>query len=148
MIRHSRLILVVLGLLIMASPALSQYVGSKKSNKYHEKTCRYVKNIHAENKIEFETNKDAEDIGYIACKVCKPGSETVKKEDKSTKSSDVSSKSDSGVKTESVDRQKKNYWLNTNSNVRHNSSCRWYGNTKRGKWVTKSSGRACGNCGG
>ncbi len=40
------------------------------------------------------------------------------------------------------------YWLNTKSYVRHNSSCRWYKNTKRGRMCTKNEGRACGICGG
>lgn len=39
------------------------------------------------------------------------------------------------------------YWINSNG-VRHNSSCRWYGKTKNGKWGTKSDGRACEKCGG
>lgn len=41
-----------------------------------------------------------------------------------------------------------NYWLNTNSNVRHNSACRYYINTKSGRKCSKSEGRACGICGG
>ena len=40
------------------------------------------------------------------------------------------------------------YWLNTSSNVRHNRSCRWYGNTKRGRPCTSSEGKACSKCGG
>ena len=40
------------------------------------------------------------------------------------------------------------YWLNTSSNVRHNRSCKWYNNTKRGRPCTKSEGKACGICGG
>lgn len=39
------------------------------------------------------------------------------------------------------------YWINSNG-VRHNSSCRWYGKTKNGKWGAKSDGRACEKCGG
>ena len=42
----------------------------------------------------------------------------------------------------------KRYWLNTKTNVRHNSSCRWYRNTKHGRMCTKDEGRACGKCGG
>ena len=41
-----------------------------------------------------------------------------------------------------------NYWLNTNSNKRHNSSCRWYMSTAQGRKCTKSEGSACGTCGG
>lgn len=40
------------------------------------------------------------------------------------------------------------YWLNTGSNTRHNSGCRWYHNTKSGRSCTKSEGSACGKCGG
>jgi endonuclease G, mitochondrial len=40
------------------------------------------------------------------------------------------------------------YWINSNSNVRHNSGCRYYGNTKNGYYTTEKTGRACGLCGG
>jgi hypothetical protein len=40
------------------------------------------------------------------------------------------------------------HWLNTNGNVRHNSGCRWYHNTKNGRACGPSDGRACGQCGG
>ncbi len=41
-----------------------------------------------------------------------------------------------------------NRWINTSSGVRHNSSCRWYKNTKFGKMSNPTSGRACKICGG
>lgn len=40
------------------------------------------------------------------------------------------------------------YWLNSGSNVRHNSSCRWYGNTKEGYYTDKKVGDPCGICRG
>ncbi len=40
------------------------------------------------------------------------------------------------------------YWLNTSSGSRHNSSCKWYKKTKRGRACTASEGKACGICGG
>jgi endonuclease YncB( thermonuclease family) len=40
------------------------------------------------------------------------------------------------------------YWLNTGSNVRHNSGCRYFNNTKKGRPCTKEEGKACGICGG
>ena len=40
------------------------------------------------------------------------------------------------------------YWLNTSSNKRHNSNCRNYRNTKRGKNCSKNAGSPCGICGG
>lgn len=40
------------------------------------------------------------------------------------------------------------YWLNTSSGSRHNSSCRYYKNTKQGRVCKPSDGKACGICGG
>lgn len=40
------------------------------------------------------------------------------------------------------------HWLNTPSNTRHNSSCRWHANTKQGRKCTADEGKACGICGG
>jgi micrococcal nuclease len=40
------------------------------------------------------------------------------------------------------------YWLNATSNVRHNSTCESFRNTKRGRICSKVEGRACGRCGG
>ena len=40
------------------------------------------------------------------------------------------------------------YWLNLNSNVRHNSSCRNYEGTKNGRHCTADEGKPCGICGG
>jgi len=42
----------------------------------------------------------------------------------------------------------KTRWLNLNGNVRHNSSCRWFQNTKQGRMCTADEGKACGQCGG
>lgn len=40
------------------------------------------------------------------------------------------------------------FWLNISSNVRHNSTCRYYQNTKNGRNCDKDTGKACGSCGG
>lgn len=40
------------------------------------------------------------------------------------------------------------YWINSSSNVRHNSSCRYYGKTKKGHYSVEEEGKACGICGG
>lgn len=40
------------------------------------------------------------------------------------------------------------YWLNTNTGSRHNSTCRNFNNTKRGRFCGPDEGRACGICGG
>lgn len=39
------------------------------------------------------------------------------------------------------------FWLNTSSNARHNSSCRWFGKSKRGRYCGPEEGKACGVCG-
>ncbi len=40
------------------------------------------------------------------------------------------------------------HWLNTSGNKRHNRTCRYFGNTKRGKYCGPNEGSACGTCGG
>lgn len=40
------------------------------------------------------------------------------------------------------------HWLNTSSNVRHNSTCRHFNNTKSGRRCSSSEGKPCGICGG
>lgn len=40
------------------------------------------------------------------------------------------------------------YWINSSTMVRHNRTCRWYGNTKNGYYTNKKEGRPCGICGG
>ncbi len=40
------------------------------------------------------------------------------------------------------------YWLNTASGTRHNSSCEYFKNTKRGRVCEAVEGKACGLCGG
>jgi hypothetical protein len=40
------------------------------------------------------------------------------------------------------------YWLNINSDKRHNATCRNFKNTKRGRFCIATEGEACGICGG
>ena len=40
------------------------------------------------------------------------------------------------------------YWLNTGSGTRHNQSCKYFNNTKRGRRAGPNDGKACGMCGG
>jgi endonuclease G len=40
------------------------------------------------------------------------------------------------------------YWINSSSNTRHNPSCKYYGNTKKGYFSNEKTGKACGFCGG
>ncbi len=48
------------------------YVGSAGSNKYHRPTCRYCNSIREDNLVYWDTIEEAEEAGYVACKVCKP----------------------------------------------------------------------------
>ena len=47
-----------------------------------------------------------------------------------------------------VQSSEQGFWLNTKSGVRHNKSCRWYGNTTNGRPCGRNEGRPCGTCGG
>lgn len=49
-----------------------QFVGSKNSNKFHKLACRYVAQIHDENKIYFQSRDDALAHSYLPCSVCDP----------------------------------------------------------------------------
>ncbi|QEN06439.1 DNA/RNA non-specific endonuclease (plasmid) [Thiospirochaeta perfilievii] len=40
------------------------------------------------------------------------------------------------------------YWINSNSMTRHNSSCKYYNNTKSGYFTDKEEGKPCSTCGG
>lgn len=66
----------LLALLGAAQTLNAQYVGSRKSDKYHKKDCQHARRIHAENLVEWKTIDDAKAAGYVACKTCRPGSGT------------------------------------------------------------------------
>lgn len=40
------------------------------------------------------------------------------------------------------------HWLNISTGVRHNSSCRYFMNTRRGRLCRPDEGKPCGECGG
>ncbi len=48
------------------------YVGSAKSNKFHHPNCTWALKIKSENLITFKSRQDAQDKGYVPCKVCQP----------------------------------------------------------------------------
>ena len=103
------------------------FVGSSKSDKYHQPSCVSAQRINAANLITFKSAEDAVSKGYSPCSKCWPGlKDAVPKEDKGDC----------------------NYWLNISSNVRHNSGCRYFKNTKNGRCCGPNEGRACGTCGG
>ncbi|MCR3922556.1 MAG: MBL fold metallo-hydrolase [Firmicutes bacterium] len=49
-----------------------EYVGSIKSDKYHNLTCIHIKSISPENEISFETVLEARNKNYQPCGGCKP----------------------------------------------------------------------------
>ena len=51
-----------------------QYVGSNKAKKYHYPNCKWAKKIKPENRVTFNSAKEARQAGYVPCKVCKPPS--------------------------------------------------------------------------
>lgn len=50
----------------------SKFVASKKSNKFHKKSCSYAKKIKSKNKITFKSKAQAKKCGYKPCKKCHP----------------------------------------------------------------------------
>lgn len=77
--RKRQIIALISILLICAFVAASillaadyKYVGSKKSNKYHYPSCRWAKKIKPYNLVTFGSAKEAQETGYVPCKVCKP----------------------------------------------------------------------------
>jgi len=40
------------------------------------------------------------------------------------------------------------FWINTSSNLRHNSTCEHFSKTRNGRVATATDGRPCGICGG
>ena len=56
----------------IAVAANYKYVGSAKSNKYHNPSCRWAQKINPNNLVTFNSAKDALGAGYIPCKVCIP----------------------------------------------------------------------------
>lgn len=48
------------------------YIGSKNSDKYHKKNCRWVEKIEEENAVYFNSKEEAVQAGYKPCGTCKP----------------------------------------------------------------------------
>lgn len=55
-----------------AATTPEQFVGSKKSDKYHYPICRYAESIKPENEIWFDSVQEAKGKGYVPCGVCRP----------------------------------------------------------------------------
>lgn len=56
-----------------ATPTVEyKYVGNISSKKYHKLSCKTAKKIKPKNRKYFKTKEEAEKLGYVPCKVCKP----------------------------------------------------------------------------
>ena len=97
-----------------------KYWYNSKSGVLHNSSCRWYMNTENGYFTEEELGRD--------CKTC-GGAYRIQKYTKSSGNG-------------------KTYWINSSSGVRHNSSCRWYGNTQEGYFTDKKEGRACKICGG
>jgi hypothetical protein len=122
----------------------SESVGSdqvyvtKSGKRYHRAGCSYL----AKSCIPIDLS-DAVNRGYTPCGTCRPAAVSsvgaaISPSSERRSTSVAPSSSESGGK----------YWINSGSGVRHNSRCRWYGNTKRGYFTNGEVGRPCGQCGG
>jgi hypothetical protein len=54
------------------SEAEVEFVGSKTSNKYHDPTCKWAKEIVPWKVIKFKSAQEAQEHHYIPCPLCKP----------------------------------------------------------------------------
>ena len=59
-------------LFLVVSVNAAQFVGSKKSNKYHYPTCKWAQKINPSNLVKFNSPEEAIKAGYSPCKICKP----------------------------------------------------------------------------
>jgi hypothetical protein len=70
--RSPILTFVVVALFLFASLSLAadfEYMGSRKSDQDHYSTCRAAKMIYPENLKTFNSAKEAQDAGYVPCKI-------------------------------------------------------------------------------
>jgi methylphosphotriester-DNA--protein-cysteine methyltransferase len=68
----SILLIVIFSIVLLSSAADFKYVGSSKSNKYHYPNCKWAQKINPANLVKFKSAKEAQEAGYIPCKVCRP----------------------------------------------------------------------------
>jgi methylphosphotriester-DNA--protein-cysteine methyltransferase len=76
-VKKRRILISIIALVAFSIVCLSiaadyKYVGSAKSNKYHYPTCEWAQKINPENLVKFKSAKEAQEAGYIPCKVCRP----------------------------------------------------------------------------
>ena len=65
-------IILVLVFAFAVAAFAAEFVGSAKSNIYHNPSCVWAQKISPKNLVQFSSAKDAQQKGYRPCKVCKP----------------------------------------------------------------------------
>ena len=48
----------------------ARFLGSSDAKKYHKASCKWVKKITKDNRVEFASKVEAEKAGYAPCKTC------------------------------------------------------------------------------
>ena len=66
------IVFIAFSIVYLSAAADYKYVGSSKSNKYHYPTCEWAAKINPKNLVIFKSAKEAQDAGYVPCKVCRP----------------------------------------------------------------------------
>lgn len=94
------------------------------SGKVHNKSCRYYGSSNAGTYTDNPSGTDCKVCGGSGQKVTKPAPQ----------------------KKENATGEK--YWITGSTGKTHNKWCRWYGNTKSGRYSDKGSGDDCKKCGG
>lgn len=49
-----------------------EFIGNSNTKKYHRLKCRYIPSIDILHLRYFHSSKEAEIMGYIPCKICRP----------------------------------------------------------------------------
>jgi methylphosphotriester-DNA--protein-cysteine methyltransferase len=68
----SIIVLVVFSVVCLSIAADYKYVGSAKSDKYHYPNCEWAQKINPANLVKFKSAKEAQEAGYVPCKICRP----------------------------------------------------------------------------
>ena len=58
----------------VADTAFGRYVGNKTTKKYHSAECVWAQSMKHQDRSWFLRAEDAENAGYVPCKICKPAS--------------------------------------------------------------------------
>jgi methylphosphotriester-DNA--protein-cysteine methyltransferase len=68
----SFIVLVAFFIVCLSIAADYKYVGSAKSDKYHYPWCEWAQKINPANLVKFKSAKEAQEAGYVPCKMCRP----------------------------------------------------------------------------